>query len=230
MDLTRSIDIYCERVGPAFWAEPVNAITNLAFLTAAIWAWRLARRRGVADYEIAILAVLAAAVGVASFLFHTYAEIWAATADAGSIVIFILVYAFIAIRRMFGASAMASLLIIAAFVAARAALIHIWPDDPAWRLPYWNGSLGYAPALVAMLMFGGALALTGRTGARTMLLAVGALAASLTFRTLDPEICDAFPLGTHFLWHVLNGLVFALVLHALVQGIAAANPARRAAS
>lgn len=30
-DLCRAIDHYCERTGPGLWAEPVNALTNLAF-------------------------------------------------------------------------------------------------------------------------------------------------------------------------------------------------------
>jgi len=36
------IDLYCERLGPGIWAEPINALTNLAFLVAAFAAWRLA--------------------------------------------------------------------------------------------------------------------------------------------------------------------------------------------
>ena len=36
------IDLYCERFGPGIWAEPINALTNLAFLVAAFAAWRLA--------------------------------------------------------------------------------------------------------------------------------------------------------------------------------------------
>ena len=35
MDWTASIDGYCERLDPSFWAEPLNAWTNLAFLLAA---------------------------------------------------------------------------------------------------------------------------------------------------------------------------------------------------
>ena len=29
------VDLYCERTSPVFWAEPVNALTNLAFFLAA---------------------------------------------------------------------------------------------------------------------------------------------------------------------------------------------------
>ena len=35
-----AVDGCCERVDAAFWSEPINAITNAAFLIAAIWAWR----------------------------------------------------------------------------------------------------------------------------------------------------------------------------------------------
>jgi hypothetical protein len=37
------IDLYCERADPSFWAEPVNALSNCAFLIAAAAAfaqWR----------------------------------------------------------------------------------------------------------------------------------------------------------------------------------------------
>ena len=36
MDWSAPIDAYCERLGPQFWAEPVNAATNGAFLIAAL--------------------------------------------------------------------------------------------------------------------------------------------------------------------------------------------------
>ena len=29
------IDIYCERIGAEFWAEPLNAISNLGFIVSA---------------------------------------------------------------------------------------------------------------------------------------------------------------------------------------------------
>lgn len=31
-DWFQPIDIYCERIEPTFWAEPINALTNLAIL------------------------------------------------------------------------------------------------------------------------------------------------------------------------------------------------------
>ncbi len=34
--MDRAIDLYCERLGPGLWAEPLNAVTNLAFILAGI--------------------------------------------------------------------------------------------------------------------------------------------------------------------------------------------------
>ena len=34
------IDAYCERTSAVYWAEPVNAVTNAAFLIAAVIMWR----------------------------------------------------------------------------------------------------------------------------------------------------------------------------------------------
>jgi hypothetical protein len=115
-----SIDIYCERIGPDLWSEPVNALTNLAF-------------------------VLAAAL----------------------------------------------------------------PPD------FLNGSVFYLPSWTALVAI--TLWLVGRrhpsrglfAGATTLFL------VSLGFRTADMAVCAVWPLGTHFLWHLLN----ALLLWLLVRGV-----------
>ena len=45
------IDAYCERLGPGLWAEPLNAVTNLAFLVAALFcARRLGASPGAAGH------------------------------------------------------------------------------------------------------------------------------------------------------------------------------------
>ncbi len=39
------IDLYCERTAPGFWNEPINAISNVGFVIAAILAWRVSQKR-----------------------------------------------------------------------------------------------------------------------------------------------------------------------------------------
>lgn len=45
------------------------------------------------------------------------------------------------------------------------------------------------------------------------------LIVSLVCRNIDMAVCPAFPLGAHFLWHILNAVVLYLLLRAaLVDG------------
>lgn len=214
MDLTRSLDIYCERVGAAFWAEPVNALTNLAFVAAAVIAWRRASQgQGLPDRGLQILADLSALVGLGSFLFHTFAQAWSAAADVLTIWLFALGYTFICLNRLFGLGPVKVLAGILALAAA--GYFGLLDVAGAWRalgLPSLGGGARYLLAVVALA--GLALALAIARNRAWPFVFAGALlfAVSLTFRTLDGPLCADFPLGTHFLWHVFNGGLFALLL------------------
>ena len=94
MDWTATIDGYCERTDSAFWSEPVNAVTNLAFIVAAIVMWT--RTRGLPAGQM--LSALLFLIGVGSGLFHTFATGWAAVADVAAIVAFTLAYLYLANR------------------------------------------------------------------------------------------------------------------------------------
>ncbi|MEV7092760.1 hypothetical protein AB0M80_07920 [Amycolatopsis sp. NPDC051045] len=42
-------------------------------------------------------------------------------------------------------------------------------------------------------------------------------ALSLSLRALDRDVCDYVPAGTHFLWHLLNGVALYLVSRAAIR-------------
>ncbi len=98
---------YCERGGdPGFWAEPLNAISNGAFVIAGlIAAWQLARspRKDCALFEW-LMIVLVICIGIGSFMFHTYATVWAIPFDTIPISLFMLAYLGYALRRFAGAA------------------------------------------------------------------------------------------------------------------------------
>jgi hypothetical protein len=54
-----------------------------------------------------------------------------------------------------------------------------------------------------------------------LLAATAVFLLSFSARTLDMQICSVFPLGTHFLWHLLN----ATLLYLLVRAAIIADPA-----
>jgi hypothetical protein len=106
---------------------------------------------------------------------------------------------------------------VVAYAAGAQALVGL---APAGAL---NGSVVYVPALIALI----AVAWMTR---RVPLISRGLSGAALIFtlslalRSIDAAVCDGFPLGTHFLWHILNAAVLYILLRA---AILAANAARR---
>ncbi len=219
---------YCERGSdPAFWAEPVNAVTNLGFIFVAVLAAAILHRtpkghRGGAEL---FLVGLVFAIGIGSFLFHTFATRWASLTDVGPITLFMLAYFGYALRRYVGLNWFAVSACLGIFITA------LWfakdvtcqpsfmPISNGLGLPCLNGTAGYLPALVALVGIGMALAVKRHGAARTLLLAAVVFAVSMAFRTMDFELCTGITvlgtrIGTHFLWHLLNAVVLYLLLRA----------------
>ena len=236
MDWSTPIDLYCERTDASLWAEPANALTNAAFLIAAAAAFVLWRRhraldaasdggragRANAGHDLPALALIVVMVAVAlgSFAFHTVATRGAVLADVIPIAIFIYGYLLLALRRFLHLPAGLAIAIVIAYAAGAQAL--------SWLVPAraLNGSVGYLPALVALIV----VARTARGPARRALeLAVMLFTLSLALRTIDVEACETFALGTHFLWHLLNAAVLYVLLRAVIKesGSGTAASARR---
>lgn len=224
---------YCERAGdPGFWAEPFNALTNVAFIIAALagfaaWTRRPRDQRGLVELCLVLLVLI---IGVGSFIFHTYATRWASLADTGPIGVFMLAYLAYALRRYARAGwiAVAAGLVVFAWTLQLAGSLRC---DTAALLPVTaaaysgclNGTAGYVPAFGAMLALGIHLRLTGHPASAHLLAASALFAVSMAFRTLDLELCDATrrlagrPLGTHFIWHVLNATLLYVLLRASIR-------------
>jgi len=209
MALTDQVDNYCERVGPDFWSEPLNAVTNAAFLVAAFAAFALWRRKTPEDLPVFALIAIVFATGVGSFLFHTFATRWAALSDVIPIALFIHLYLFFALKRFLGLAWWLALASVIVFFAAT-------PFVGQAVAPLVGSSAAYVPALVAIFVVGG-LYYRKNSGLGALLLLTGVLfALSLTFRTLDEPLCSQLAFGTHFLWHMLNSIVLFLLLRVLI--------------
>lgn len=218
MELTRQIDAYCERTSVAFWAEPLNAVTNAAFVAAGLWLLITLYRQGRLDGATVWLSGLMIAIGIGSFLFHTYATVWAAMADTGPIMLFILTYFAIAMRYLVGLTWPRSMLATLGFLAAMVALSWFFRITLA---PIIGSSTSYLPALLGLVGVGFYLRRRGegedRGAGYGLLYAAGLFAVSLTFRILDEPLCGVWPYGTHFLWHLCNAGVLATLVATLVR-------------
>ncbi|CTQ45005.1 Ceramidase [Roseibium aggregatum] len=210
MALTDKLDNYCERIGPEFWSEPLNALTNAAFLIAAIAGYMLWRRKTPDDLFALVLIGIVFVTGLGSFLFHTFATRWASLADVIPIALFIHVYLFAALNRFLGLSWWAALGIVIVFFA-------VTPFAGRAVAPLVGSSAGYVPALLAIFVVGALFLRKNARFGREVLLTGVVFAVSLTFRTLDGPVCDQLAIGTHFLWHILNGVVLFLLLRVLIR-------------
>lgn len=207
--LFQPIDIYCERLHAGLLAEPLNAVTNLVFLLGAYVIWRQLRRAGIAAKELTFLTAMLAIIGIGSGLFHTFANRLTMLLDVGPILLFLLSFIWIFIRHIGGCSWGKTGLFMLLFVALVGAVSQLPHDYQLY------GTVFYFPAwlyLVGMAIF------LQRRGTRTreFWLAVGALTFSMAMRALDMPLCPVWPMGTHFLWHMGNGIV----LYAVLKGLA----------
>jgi len=219
---------YCERLDAGFWAEPFNAVTNAAFLVAALAGLLLWRRAGGRDYLVLALILLLFAIGIGSFLFHTMPNGWTLMADVVPIQLFAFGYFAFALRRYFGASGLVTAAGTLAFFGLALALS--WAGRAFLPAPA-SGSAGYAAFVLGL--FGMATALPRRPALRPqkklLALAGVAFAVSLTIRSIDFAVCAGLPLGTHWLWHLLNALVLYWLLRAAVLSEPAIRPTRAGA-
>jgi len=204
---------YCERLGNGFWAEPFNALTNAAFLIAALLLLRLISHRpqGGVSWDIYTLVLLIASVGLGSFLWHTFATRWAELADKLPIFAFMLVYLSSYMARALRLSWRLILFWLTLFLLLNVAVKLLLPAD------LFNGSIMYLPALLALLMMAFASVQQRLPGAMIMFVLTGLFCVAVVFRSIDQLLCDSFPLGSHFVWHLLNAVMLYWLMRTLIR-------------
>jgi Ceramidase len=202
------IDFYCERTDPGLLAEPFNTLTNLAFLIAAWRAWVLGRDCNALTLGIRLLIALLISIAIGSALYHVFATGWARVLDLVPILLFQFCYLWLYSRWLMGFGIGAAVGSMVGLFAS----VHI-----AQQFPHiLNGSLIYAPALILLVGLGLYHFRSRKRGQRLLLTATGLFLISLFFRTVDRGICLSFPVGTHFVWHLLNGVILYLVMRAVL--------------
>ena len=201
------IDHYCERAGPGLLAEPLNALTNLAFVVVAVLLWRrLARERAATSATRGLIALILA-VAIASFAWHVFALRWARWLDIAALLALQFAWLWVYLRQSLGLRPAHAALGPLAFALC------LLPA--ASQAAGTNGLPLYLPTLAALLALG--LHRWRRSpGAPNRLLVAAALfAIALALRTLDAPLCADFPTGTHFAWHLLDALVVWLAMRSL---------------
>lgn len=201
--------LYCELPiwGDVF--EPLNTISNLAFIVSAYFVWRLARK--VTDAPIArqllVLASFITLIGVGSGLWHFFREPWALALDVIPIQLFLLTLLWFLVGQLtqqwwLRTGVMGSFVL----VSALGPLV----------VPF---GAGYGAALCFAAVFSGVLYRYNPAQARYFILTLLLFAGSLTTRQLDLPYCGVTDgHGLHIFWHLLNGYVLYRFARTLTYG------------
>ena len=192
------IDLYCERTTVDILDEPLGLVTNLAFLIAAALLAR-SRTQSLTSY---LLITWLTAIGIGSVLFHAFANSFTLLLDVFPIQGFILTAIWVLYAQHLQWPKWMVIGIFVLFVFGSGLI-------PSGAL---NGSLAYVPAWILLVI---AAWLHPKSIVRMHLIFAGLLfPVSLGFRSMDLLVCDALPMGTHFLWHVCNAIVLYWIVRA----------------
>ena len=202
------IDIYCERLDASFWSEPINAITNLAFIIAGFLIWRIGSPRST------LVAILLILIGLGSFSFHTFANRLTGLLDLLAIALYFISFAYLIPKQWSWGSRWTQIgSVIGLFILITLCQLVINYVKPV--LP-WAPSGMYLGAWSALLLYAVITQYSNALAARYLWIAVLVFPFSLLSRQLDLPLCDS-GFSTHWLWHVLNGLTLYLTSYGLCQ-------------
>jgi hypothetical protein len=207
------LDQYCERTEPGLWAEPVNVLSNLAFIVAGLLALRAYRQRPLSgrEWDLWTLMAILFAIGLGSTIWHLFATRWALRADTLPIMAFINLYLLSCLFRVLRTGIIVGLLIFAGYHIVNQFVLRTIPPG------FLNGSVYYLPTWLFLAGITVTVAVRGQAIRRGYMLATGLFTLSLGFRSVDELLCGGLPLGTHFLWHLLNAVTLYILLVTLFE-------------
>jgi hypothetical protein len=197
--------VYCEQPIYQAFFEPINTITNLAFMIAGIVLFIQLKKRNILDVKGIYFSALLVIVGLGSFIWHLYRTDLTVMLDSIPIALFVLSYLFFYILQMTKNWFLRIGLFLSFFgymILLTKALSGL---DNQWLLT--NGGMQYLVALSFFVV----LQIFNRYWypglIKPSFIVVLLFALSIFFRQTDLLVCEYIGFGTHFMWHILNGVV-----------------------
>lgn len=203
------IDVVCERRDAGLLAEPLNALTSLAYAAVAVlfgWRWRAELH---ARHPLAWLLGFLLMIGLASFATHTLALRFTHVLNGALTGAFMALAFFMVGRYALRLSVPKSLGLSGGLLVASVALGHVVGMLQAQQ------QLAYLPALALLVVAGAKVAGPAR---RLLWLGAVAFALALGLHAVDMPACGLTGgYGTHWLWHLLNDVLMTCLLLALYR-------------
>lgn len=191
-------------------AEPVNLLTNIAFFAATIVSITFAIN---AHYQIPaiLMSIGISIVGAMSTVFHAKPNKFTMYLDNYTITAWVLFYDYCWARYLMGYSLVTSILVVLTVIVFGLVV----------KRRCQNMMRGYVadyiPVLFMLITFGTMMIF--KNGQPHILVALFLAGGALAFRVMDFKV--KFPVGVHFMWHILNGF---LMLHLTLYFAVTYNP------
>lgn len=206
----------CERHGLGFIAEPLNVLSSFAFIFVAMMITRYYRREeDIIDkwrWDIRVMISLCFVIGVNSVVFHAFPTPMTELLDTIAIVAFIMIYFLSVLFRIGRCNPFQAGICFVAFLGFSHMLVSQFPEA-------LNDSIGYLSSMIALIMIAVHLHLKARPSSQHFMLAAIVGVVSLFCRAIDKEICPMLPIGSHFLWHMLNATLLYILLKQIIRNV-----------
>jgi len=213
MNWNRYIQLQCERTQPGLFEEPFNTVSGLLFFVAAYVLWNILKKQTDRPFSLKFMIVMIAVIGAGSMTYHTVSRMWAAAfADVLPIAIMACVLMYVIGKHILRLHILGGLVLITLFVIA-----NVWYKSHYGRGP--DGYVSLMPSLLLMFPISIHMFLTRNPSFINFSVAAMIAALAVTFRILDNvgSVCDALPMGTHFLWHSFMALFFFIIVREAIK-------------
>lgn len=206
IDFSLPYHSYCETALGAL-AEPVNMLSCLTYWAMAVWVWT---RRDDDSMEFhPLAAILLFTLGTSGMVWHATGIRLAFAFDVIAIYMLMTIMVTLLCHVFLRLPLWGTLATVAGLVFFSAIL----RDSAVPWMPQQGGA--FLPALLFLAVV--ALKIQPAHEKATIYLLAGAyiLFFGLIFRSIDLYACWAFPLGTHFLWHICSAFFVLYIVKAL---------------
>ncbi len=194
--VSQSVTDYCERVGELFLSEPLNLVSSLAFFVSALLVYKLYKNKKVTGFGYWPLFYLLILIGIGSSLWHCFRNSYTLALDAMPVFIFLLLFIYLLLRKLLNSSFKAFMFVVAFFLF-QVGVSYLFPQ-------ILNGSVRHVVNAVVFITLGSLIYKRNPLLRKDIVLALSLYAFAIIFRSIDNQVCLSFPVGTHFLWHILN--------------------------
>lgn len=206
-DLNLPYHVYCESASFFGVSQPLNILSNLAFIAGAFLLWSQDRGRGT---SLSLLAMLMAVVGFAGMVWHITGQQFAAAIDIGAQLVMGAILTMILAHQILRWHP-----VNAVIVGVIMLLSAMLGRDLGLPFMLQNGG-AFLPAMVFLVILAFVEIQRGRMReAKFLMGSAYVLFVGLIFYSLDWALCWSFPYGLHFMWHLCMALSIWLAVEAI---------------